>query len=88
MSFSTVYTPITPDDDLRKSRSLSSVDFQRLTIFHINIRELLSHAAELEAQIQLMEERPSIITLNERFLDNSVEDFTISGYILVSRRDR
>ena len=78
----------TPGDDLSQSRSSSPVTFSEITILHMNIRGFLSHLAELEIYIDNLPNRPSIITLNETFLDKSVEHIQISGYLLVSRRDR
>ena len=31
---------------------------------------------------------PAIVCLNETFLDESVEDVSLEGYIMVARRDR
>jgi len=63
-------------------------DAAHFDILHINIRGWLSHSAELEARIHLLPTLPTIICINETKLDVSVADIHISGYTLVSRRDR
>ena len=55
---------------------------------HPNIRDFVSHQAELEARIRLMPSLPSVICLNETFLDKSIRTISLNGYMLVSRRDR
>ena len=58
------------------------------TIMHINIRGFTSNRAELEASLSLQEVMPSIICLNETFLDKSTRSICLSGYVLLARRDR
>ena len=57
------------------------------TMMHANIRGFISHRAELEASISLLPAMPSIVCLNETFLDKSVLSIALSGYVLLSRRD-
>ena len=76
------------DCDLRESRSLQSIVSQPITIFHSNVRGFISHSDELLGQIRNLNFYPSFITLNETLLDASVEQIELSGYMLVSRRDR
>ena len=56
--------------------------------FHINIRGLRSHRDELQAVLDLRSPRPTIVFLNETFLDASVESVNLPGYALISRKDR
>ena len=59
--------------------------------FHVlfyNVQGLISHLAELCAVIRLSTVLPSLVSLNETFLDESVEDVCLEGYELVARRDR
>ena len=81
-------TPPAPDGDLSYSRSLPSVSSHPITILHSNIRGFISHSTELLGQIELLTTKPSFISLNETLLDASIEDLTLSGYTLVSRKDR
>ena len=77
-----------PGDGLCQSRPLSPVESYNITILHCNIRGFLSHTTELEGRLTLLSYKPMIITLNETFLDESVKAITLSGYSLISRRDR
>ena len=54
----------------------------------MNIQGLLSSIDELVGYLLLMKQRPSILCLNETFLDQSVGDVEIEGYKLISRLDR
>ena len=64
--------------------------FSDFCIFHCNIRGYLSHRAELDGQLRMLDSPPAMVCLNETFLDESVADsqLGLSGYALVSRRDR
>ena len=55
---------------------------------HANVRGLRSRRVELEATIHLLDPQPDILCLSETFLDKSIEEFAISGYQCVARRDR
>ena len=57
-----------------------------ILIYNINIQCLLKNQAELEFQLE--QHRPHIVTLQETWLDASVENVDIKGYVVVSRRDR
>ena len=59
-----------------------------LSILHVNIRGCISNSAELVTSVRLMKEKPIIICLTETFLDKSIQEVTLEGYVLVSRRDR
>jgi len=61
---------------------------QQFHILSYNVQGLLSHQAELSAVIRMTTPSPSLICLNETFLDASVEDVLLEGYIIVARRDR
>ena len=58
------------------------------SVLLVNIRGFKSHRAELEARICLMEEQPTLICLNETWLDKSTEEIAMSGYKCVRRLDR
>ena len=75
-----------PADDLGESRSLSAVEFEKLSILHCNLRGWLSHHDELEAHIHLLH-NPSLIFLNETLLNKSVESPKLTGYELVGRHE-
>ena len=64
--------------------------FKDFSLLQCNIRGFLSHRAELEGQLRLLPSVPSMVCLNETFLDESVSDdkLWLSGYRLLSRRDR
>jgi exonuclease III len=55
-------------------------------ILSINIRCLLAHLDELEALLKIY--RPHIVMIQETWLNESQESVTVSGYRIVSRRDR
>ena len=59
-----------------------------IDILHLNIQGFCGHAAELSAYIQLLKTSPSIICLNETFLDKSTPEVELHGYVLAARRDR
>ncbi len=73
---------------LCEARSVSI--FSHFQVLHCNIRGFVSHRAELDARLQLLSGRPAFVCINETFLDESVHDdqIGITGYRLVSRRDR
>jgi hypothetical protein len=60
----------------------------KLSIFHINIRSLSGHLAELTARINLLPELPTLICINETWLDKSIENIALAGYNVVGRHDR
>jgi hypothetical protein len=60
----------------------------RLSALHVNIQGFLSSSAELVARLRMMQEKPTIVCLNETFLDSSVQHITLEGYSLIARRDR
>jgi len=66
----------------------SAFSFDDLKILHINIRGFLSHHSELFAYLSLLPSLPSLLSLNETWLDKSVGSITVPGYTLVSRLDR
>ena len=76
------------DERLRESDLISSVSSLNISILHLNIRGFTSHQKELEARIELMTSSPTIVCLNETFLDQSFRSIFLDGYTLVSRRDR
>ena len=57
-------------------------------VLHVNIRDWISHAAELVARLRRLKEKPDLICVNETFLDRTLEHRTLEGYSLVARRDR
>ena len=61
-----------------------------LWILHVNLDGFKTNAVHVEAQIHLMDRAPDIIFLNETKLDEGDPDkkITITGYVLISRRDR
>ena len=61
---------------------------EALDVLHINIRSFVSHAAELNALIQLRKSPPAIVSVNETWLDRSTQQVELEGYELVARRDR
>ena len=80
-----------PQYDMQPMDAQSYLDFwtpAASIILHVNIQGFVSHAAELSARIQMMVIKPSIICLNETFLDASIKSVTLEGYELVGRRDR
>ncbi len=79
---------ISPLDGLGEARHTPSIDFSSFTIDHVNIRGFTSHRAELEGHIKLNGDKPHLLAINETFLTRAVESATVSGYVLVSRRDR
>ena len=63
-------------------------DPSSLSILLCNIRGPRTNSVELSASIRDMRKSPSIICLNETFLDKSIVHPTLEGYALVARRDR
>ena len=57
-----------------------------LLILNINIRCLHSKITELCYHLERLQ--PHILLLQETWLDSSIEDIVIPGYICISRRDR
>ena len=61
---------------------------QCLNVWHINIQGLRSHVAELVARLRMSEQPPQVICLNETFLDQSVGEVELEGYVNIARWDR
>ena len=59
-----------------------------LHILFYNIQGLQSHVAELSAAIRVCKTMPTLVCLNETFLDESIEEVLLEGYTIVARRDR
>ena len=59
---------------------------QEILIFVLNIQSLRSRVAELEFPLSQLQ--PHLVLLQETWLDASVEQIAITGYYVVSRRDR
>ena len=77
-----------PGEGPRESGSISPAPSIHISILHLNIRGYLSHRSELQLQLKLMTEQPTIIIMNEIFLDNSTPSIDLDEYVLISRRDR
>jgi hypothetical protein len=60
----------------------------KFSVLHVNIRGFISHCSELVARLRTMRVRPTIICLNETFLDCSVGEVELEGYSMIGRRDR
>jgi hypothetical protein len=61
---------------------------EQMMILHVNIQGLLSGLTELTARIRLIKIKPTLVCLNETFLDKSVQSVALEGYRVISRRDR
>ena len=48
----------------------------------------MSSLAELVARLRSMKVKPTLICLNETWLDPSTKKIELEGYVLISRRDR
>ena len=59
-----------------------------LTILHVNIRGLLGHTTELTARLRLLPPKPMLICITESWLDKSIGEVMLEGYVLVGRHDR
>ena len=68
--------------------SQSPFEFETLTLMHVNIRGLKTHLAELDGRLRGMPERPLLVALTETWLDASTAGVCLTGYSVVSRRDR
>ena len=58
------------------------------SIWQVNIQGFLSSCAELVARIRTAKVKPSLICINATFLDCSVGEVALEGYVLIGRRDR
>ena len=56
-------------------------------MLHVNIRGWRSHCDELSAYLNLLEHKPTLVAINESFVNRSVL-VVLPGYVLVGRRDR
>ena len=75
-------------DGRSEAGSPSPFNFELFTFDFLNIRGFLGKRAELEGHLSLVDSPPHLIALNETFLDKSVESADVSGYSMISRRDR
>ena len=57
------------------------------SVLHVNIRGWRSHVDELTAYVQLLDKKPSVIVVNETFLNKAVS-VHFPGYVVAGRRDR
>ena len=61
---------------------------ETFAMLHINIRNFMGHAAGLSALVQLRKTPPTIVCLNETWLEKSTEHVELSGYKkITARRD-
>ena len=84
--YSSLSVSPSPADDLGQSRSLSAVNFNKLSIIQCNLRGWISHHDELEAGL-VSTLKPSLVFLNETLLNPSIEHPSLSGYELVGRHE-
>ena len=61
---------------------------KRFSVWQCNIRGFVSKAVQLAARVRLAQKKPDVICLNETFLDKSIEDVVLEGYVVVARLDR
>ena len=57
------------------------------SVLHVNIRGWRSHVDELSTYVELLDSKPSLIAVNETFLNRSVT-VEFPGYVVAGRRDR
>ena len=58
-----------------------------ISVLHVNIRGWRSHCDELSAYLNLLEQKPKLVAMNESFLHRSVL-VALLGHVLVGRRDQ
>ena len=61
---------------------------EEFSVFHANMGGFTTHAIDVEAQIALLEREPDVVLLNETKLDEGNLLPTLTGYVLICRRDR
>ena len=78
------------DRDSCQTESFLSFESANFSVFHCNVNGFRSHADELDACLELLEEKPTFVVLNETKLNKTTsdEELTLTGYTLLSRRDR
>ena len=76
-----------PGGDPCESGSEPSLQDNSFTLSHANIHGFTAHRAELSLFCSLAG-HPGLIALNETLLDESVQNVSLDGYVLVSRLDR
>ena len=69
------------------SESDVASSFSNISVFHMNIRGWRSHCNELEAYLEVLDEKPKIIAITETFLNRGC-NANLFGYKLIGRRDR
>jgi len=82
------FSVLPPDRGSCESESALSVVSRDLTILHINIDHFSIRSAELEGRISLLPFFPSLLFLNETKLDCRCQFPILSGYTVISRKDR
>ncbi len=84
-------SPPTGARDLDRAAPVANslLDTEIFTFFFINLRGFVTHEAELNAVLVSLD-YPTLVGLNETLLPgkNVVKEISLSGYVLVSRRDR
>ena len=75
-------------DGLCEARPRSPLEFEKSNLLHVNIRGVKTHLAELDGRLRCMPERPLLVALTETWLDASTGAVCLTGYSLISRRDR
>ena len=57
-------------------------------MLHLNMRGYVSHIAEVTALIRDLPAKPFLVSLNETFLSEAIEQVKLEGYQVLARRDR
>jgi hypothetical protein len=76
----------TPQGEALGEDEAPSSYLDSFSVFCTNTRSLKLNAAELEARIEI--QKPEIIAICESWLDKTIAHIPITGYEVISRRDR
>ena len=72
---------------LREGVKKNNVSLCEFSVLHINLRGWRSHVDELAVYCSSFSVKPTLVAVNETFLNKSV-DASLPGYCVVGRRDR
>ena len=72
----------------KETQERNSLEEERFTVWHLNVRGWKSKSAEITALLRLEPKKPELVCLTESFLDKSTKNVSLEGYTEVARHDR
>ena len=71
-----------------KTMTLPTLTAEVVEVLHLNVQGFISHCTELTTRLRQLERIPDLVCLNETFLNKSVKEVQLEGFVLIARRDK